>query len=109
MWPKVLSETDSEYWIQTRSKDCQRYDSNFSKSTHFYEGETTLRTCRNSYFQTIHKLTKNGCARDWLCYSESKSKLFCFPREVMACLGLESQNTLVEEGFNDWKNTINLI
>ena len=45
MWPKVLSETDREYWIQTGSKDCQHSDSNFSKSTHFYEGETTPRTC----------------------------------------------------------------
>ena len=67
MWPKVLSETEREYWIQTESKDCQHSDNNFSKSTHFYEGETTTRTRQNSYFQTIHKLTKNdmhniGCA-----------------------------------------------
>ena len=50
MWPKRLSETDREYWIETGSKDCQHSNSNFSKSTRFYEGETTPRTCRDSYF-----------------------------------------------------------
>ena len=47
MWPKRSSETDREFWIQTGSKDCQYSNSNFSKSTRFYEGETTPRTCRN--------------------------------------------------------------
>ena len=27
----------------------------------------------------------------------------------MACSGSESQNKLVEEGFNDWKNANNLL
>ena len=109
MWPKRLSETDREYWIETGSKDCQHSNSNFSTSTRFYEGETTPRTCRNSYFQTIHKLTKKQYVRNWLYYSESKGRLFCFPCKVMACSGFESQNKLVEEGFNDWKNANNLL
>ena len=54
MWSKRLSKTDREFWIQMRSKDCQHSNSNFSKSTRFYEGETTPRTWRDSYFQTIH-------------------------------------------------------
>ena len=109
VWPKMLSETDREYWIPTRSKNCQHSDTKVSKSTHFYEGETTPRTCRNSYFQTIHKLTKKRYARNRLCYSEGKGKFFCFPCKVMACLGLESQNKLVGVGFNVWKNANNLI
>ena len=79
MWPKRLSEIDREYWIETGSKDCQHSNSNFSKSTQFYKGETTSRTCRNSYFQTIHRLTKKQYARNWLCYSESKVGFFVFP------------------------------
>ena len=78
-WPKRLSETDRECWIQTGSKDCQHSNSNFSKPTRFYEGETTPRTWHDSYFQTIHRLTKEQYARNWLCYSESKGRLFCFP------------------------------
>ena len=60
MWPKRLSVTDCEYWIQTGSKDCQHSNSNFCKSTRFYEGETIPRTYRDSYFQTIHRLTKSN-------------------------------------------------
>ena len=36
MWPKRLSKTDREYWIQTRSKNCQHSSSNFSESIRFY-------------------------------------------------------------------------
>ena len=89
MWPKRLSETDCEYWIETGSKDCQHFNSNFSKSQ-FYEGKTNPRTCRDSYFQTIHRLTKKQYARNWLCYFESKGRLFCFPCKLMACSGSES-------------------
>ena len=96
MWPKRLNETDREYRIQTISKDCQHFNSNFSKSTRFYEGETTPRTHRDSYFQTIHRLTKKQYARNWLCYFESKGRLFCFPCKVMACSASESQNKLVK-------------
>ena len=63
MWPKRLSETDREYWIQTGSRDCQHSNCNFFE-LRFYEGETTLRTCRNSFFQTIHRLTKKQYARN---------------------------------------------
>ena len=42
-------------------------------------------------------------------YSESMGRLFCFPCKVMACSGSESQNKLVEEGFNDLKNANNLL
>ena len=31
MWPKRLSETDREYWIQKGSKDYQHSNSNFSE------------------------------------------------------------------------------
>ena len=109
MWPKSLSETDREYWIQTGSNDCQHSNSNFTQSKRLYEGETTPRTCHDSYFHTIHRLTKKQYARKWLCYSESKGRLFCFPCKVMACSGSESQNKLVKEGFNDWKNANNLL
>ena len=42
MWPKRLSETDREYWIETGSKDCQHSNSNFSKSTHFTKAKRLL-------------------------------------------------------------------
>ena len=107
--PEKISKTDREYWIKTGCKDCQHSKSNFSKSTRFYEGETTPRTCRDSYFQDIHRLTKKQYARNWLYYSESKDRLFCFPCKIMAYSGSESLNKLVEEGFNDWKNANNLL
>ena len=97
-WPKRVSETDREYWIQTGSKDFQDSKSNFSESIRFYEGETTPRTCRDSYFQTIHRLTKKQYARNWLCYFQSKGRLFCFFCKVIACSGSQSQNKFVEEG-----------
>ena len=103
MWPKRLSETDHEYWIETGSKDYQHSNSNF------YKGETILRSCSDSYFQTIYRLIKKQYARNWLCYSESKGRFFCFPCKVMASSGSESQNKLVEEDFNDWKNANNML
>ena len=43
-------------------------------------------------------------------YAILKAKVdFCFPCNVMACSGPESQNKLVEEGLNDWKNANNLL
>ena len=90
MWLKRLSETDCEYWIETGSKDCQHSNSTFSKSTRFYKDEMTPRTCCDSYFQTIHRLTKKQYAKNWLCYSESKGRLFCFPCKLMACSGSKS-------------------
>ena len=37
MWAKRLSETDRECWIETEVKISQHFNSNFSKSTRFYE------------------------------------------------------------------------
>ena len=88
MWPKRLREIDRDYWIETKSKDSQHANSNFSKSTQFYKGETTPTVCRNSYFQTIYRLTKKQYARNWLCYSENKGRFFCFPCKVMASIWL---------------------
>ena len=109
MWPKRLSEIDREYWIQTGSMDWEHSNSNFSKSTRFYKGKMIPRICRKSYFQTIRRLTKKQYARNWLWYSESKGRLFCFSCKVMACSGSESQNKLVEEGFDEWKHANNVL
>ena len=65
MCSKRLTETDREYGIQTGSKDFS--NSNFSKSTRFYEGEMTPRTRRDSYFQTILRLTKKAICKNRLC------------------------------------------
>ena len=73
MWPIRLSEIDRKYWIQTGSKNCQHSNRNFSESTRFYEGETTFKTCRDSYFKTIHRLKKSNMQE--IVYAILKAKV----------------------------------
>ena len=40
---------------------------------------------------------------------KAKVGFICFPCKVIAFSGSETQNKLVKEGFNDWKNANNLL
>ncbi|XP_062924647.1 zinc finger MYM-type protein 1-like [Mobula hypostoma] len=105
-WPNNLDDGDREYRIAKGSDERQHAESNFSSSMQLYDHEKKPRHCQESYFTYVHKPTNKQHARNWLCYSESKGSLFCFPRKVMTS-GCSSKFS--EEGFNDWKNASNLL
>lgn len=44
--------------------------------------------------------------RDWLCYSETKGRLFCFACKVTDS---DCSSRFTKEGFDDWKNANNLL
>lgn len=101
-WHSKLNENVKEYWIAEGCYKCQHINSDFTLSKRYYENERKTRFCQKSYFIRVHKLTNTKHERNWLCYSPSKTSLFCFPCKVM---GLEdSSSTFIKEGFNDWKN-----
>lgn len=49
--------------------------------------------------------SKKELHRNWLCYSESAGKLFCFSCKLLTTTqSLKDASALTSTGFNDWKN-----
>lgn len=78
-WP---SNFDRDYWIEKGSSELQHMNSDFLSSKKIYENENKPRFCHKSFFIYKHKLTNKTHVRDWLCYSETKGRLFCFVCKV---------------------------
>ena len=97
-WPETVDSMNQDYWILHGSATCQNADANFSSSKQ--ASKTQFRSCSKSLFTHEHKLTKETSKRSWLCYSPTKSSLFCFTCKVMNVKG----NQFSEGGFNDWHN-----
>lgn len=101
-WSLKLNAHEQEYWIGKGSQECQNINDDFKLSEKYYENDKKVRHCQISYFFKIHKLTQTKQERNWLCYSPSKGKLYCFPCKVM---NSDESSALTQEGFNDRKNT----
>ncbi|XP_062904949.1 zinc finger MYM-type protein 1-like [Mobula hypostoma] len=71
-----------------------------------YDNEKKPWHCQKSYFTYVHKPTNKQHAGNWLCYSESKGSIFCFPYKFMTS-GCSSKSS--EQGFDDWKSASNLL
>ena len=104
-WPKDLSKCHIDYWIEKGSADCQHKDSDFTLSMVSYE-KNVNRFCGRQFFTRVHPKTKEKLDRNWLCYSKSKKKLFCFSCTLLRPLGCTENNVWVEGGYNDWKNAM---
>ena len=99
-WPLDLDEDAQEYWIAAGSKTCQHSAADFSSSQRHYDCDSAKRSCQKWFFVHTHKKTKEKSNRSWLCYSESKGKLFCFTCKLLNA----TSSRFTQEGFGDWKN-----
>lgn len=103
-WP---SDFDRDYWIAKGSTELQHTNSDFLSSKKMYDKENKPRFCQKSFFTYTHKLTNKTHFRDWLCYSETKGRLFCFVCKVMN--PDSSSPRFTKDGVDDWKNAHNLL
>lgn len=102
-WP---SNFNRDYWIAKGSSEVQHMNSDFLSSKKTYDKENKPRFCQKSFFTYTHKPTNKTHVRDWLCYSETKGRLFCFACKVTDS---DCSSRFTKEGFDDWKNANNLL
>jgi len=70
-------------WITKDNFHCQFKFHDFSATETTYAGEKSLRGCCKEYFYRKQDKTEQLIERDWLCYSPSQAKLFCFYCKLM--------------------------
>ena len=100
-WGKISADTQ-EYWAKKGPKDCQHTDSKFEESVRQYPGESFQRRCTKTFFVRTHPLNGEKSYRQWLCYSPSTGKVFCFACKLFG--GNAVQGTkFVSGGFNNWR------
>lgn len=78
-WPTNFNR---DYWIAKGSSEVQHINSDFLSSQKSYDKENKPRFCQKSFFTYTHNATKKTHARDWLCYSETKGRCYCFVCKV---------------------------
>ncbi|XP_075715577.1 uncharacterized protein LOC142750459 [Rhinoderma darwinii] len=98
LWGENISKEVLEYWVSRGSKVCQNVDADF-KNSGVFSSEGYYRYCNKSYFTHVNPKTKEISKRNWLCYSPTNGKLFCF-----ACKLIASKRGPFTHGFNDWKH-----
>lgn len=104
MWPDDIPENVKEYWITKDISLCQFKLNDFSASEIAYAGQKSSRGCRKEYFTWKHDKTAQTIERDWLCYSPSQGKLFCFYCKLMT----DAQH-FGKSGCADWRHITMLI
>ena len=97
LWPKVLSEDLRDYWIKRGSSSCQHRDGDFRESGLLLGSQR--RYCTATLFTRVHTRTGESFERNWLCYSKTRSCVYCFTCKVMPCTVSK-----LTSGCNDWKH-----
>ena len=104
MWDDHIADNVREYWIAKDSSQCQHKYHDFSATATTHEGEKSARGCRKEYFCRRQEKTEQIIERDWLCYSPSQAKLFCFYCKLMTDAQLFGKT-----GCSDWRHITILI
>lgn len=100
-WGEIDADT-REYWAKKGPKDCQHTDSKFEKSARRYPGESFQRRCTKTFFVRTHPLNGEKFCRQWLCYSPSTGKLFCFAIKLFGGNAVQATK-FVSVGFDNWR------
>jgi hypothetical protein len=104
IWADHIQDKVIEYWITKNSSDCQFKDHDFSASETTYAGEKSSRGCRKDYFYRKQDKTGQLIERNWLCYSPSQAKLFCFHCRLMT-----NAEQFGKTGCADWRHITMLL
>lgn len=91
-----------EYWAKKGPQKCQHNESKFEESVRRYPGESFERRCTKTLFVRTHPLNGEKSNRQWLCYSTSTGKMFCFACKLFGGSAVQ-ENQFVSGGFNDWR------
>ncbi|XP_076812876.1 zinc finger MYM-type protein 1-like [Clavelina lepadiformis] len=100
-WGKINADT-REYWARKGSKHCQHTESMFEESARQYLGESFQRRCTKTFFVRTHPLNGEKSYRQWLCYSPSTGKVFCFACKLFGGNAVQATK-FVSGGFDNWR------
>ena len=92
-----LTEEMHDYWCRKGSNDCL----NETASIHNYiqiDGKQKRFFCKSTFYCSLPKGEKKK--RNWLCYSPSTGKAFCFQCKLFS----PEDSAFSRSGFCDWKN-----
>lgn len=99
LWPQCMDKY-MNFWIARGSKSLQNADKiSIEKHSAIQTDGNVSRKCNVSFFK---RKLKNGDekSREWLCFSPSLGKLFCFYCKLQNL----SNSQFCTEGYYDWKN-----
>lgn len=110
MWDKFSKARLQEYFIIKGPSCCQSLNAGFNQSARVYHQTgkpPETRKCKAEFF---YKHLKNGdrVKRDWLLYSPSRGRVYCFVCKLFDTSSMSS-NPFCCEGFNDWKHAADRI
>lgn len=98
LW-NTLTKDDISFWVQKGPADCQNWQDSFEKSKQIYKNQA--RYCSRGLFYST-KINGEKYSREWLVYSPSTGCVYCFVCKLFS----NSNCTLANNGFNDWRNSI---
>ena len=96
--PWNINDTNTvDYWISSGPSSCQNHDINLSNSHRVYKtaGVESMKT---------RYLSSNVFKREWLLYSPSQGRLYCFVCRLLS----KKESRFATSGFNDWKHCSNV-
>ena len=97
----VISDQLRDYCCQIGSLEFQHLDADFSTSETCITGDKFKRCCSKSLFWR-EQLNGEIVKREWLCYSPSTKKLYCFVCKLFAP---DSEKIMLASvGYGDWKH-----
>ena len=97
----VISDQLRDYCCQIGSLEFQHLDADFSTSETCITGDKFKRRCSKSLFWR-EQLNGEIVKREWLCYSPSTKKLYCFVCKLFAS---DSEKIMLASvGYGDWKH-----
>ena len=97
----ILTNDDVAYWIKKGPNSCRNNEGTFDKSVRAYKKQS--RCCSAAFFKAS-KVNGEQYDIDWLVYSITTGKVYCFMCKLLATSTIPSSSCLGKEGFNDWKN-----
>ncbi|XP_076810277.1 uncharacterized protein LOC143453012 [Clavelina lepadiformis] len=98
-----ISDQLRDYCCQIGSLEFQHLDADFSTSETRITGDKFKRRCSKSLFWR-EQLNGEIVKREWLCYSPSTKKLYCFFCKLFASDSEKIMLQLASVGYGDWKH-----
>ena len=111
-WPPPSQVTNRmrDFWIAKGSSECQHHMGPFTKSAQKQSNSCDRqRFCTQNFFTRIH-VNGEKVSRNWLCYSPTTGKVYCFTCTLMSTetqpgpASATASCLFASEGFGDWNH-----